>query len=607
MGIGQLTRAEHALGDRHLYLLSTGVAVAALVPIDAGAAAEPVRIGLAAAAVVTWWLRKPAGLILLVVVYTSVAAGAQWAESGPLDIAGQQQVDVRLASDPEPVPGGVRVRGEVDGDTIDLRAWGGAAGWLRGRLMGEVVRADVSVRPLNDPPSWVVASGLDGRGTIHTVHGWTEGRIHTRVANSLRRTIESGARSLTRDERSLYTGLVYGDDRYQSPLMLDDFDAAGLSHLVAVSGQNVAFALAIAGPALRRMGHRQRWVAIAALLVVFATMTRFEPSVMRAAVMAAIAATGSLIGTAVPSTRVLLLAGVGLLVWRPLLIHSVAFQLSVAASAGILAWSARLARAVPGPRVAAEAIAVTASAQLAVAPLLLWRFGGVPVAALPANLAAGPASGPVMMWGMTAGWVAGLVPEPISVLIHWPTRVGLAWIAGVARWSAGLALGELQWPHVLALGPLGWLALGQVDLARRRALVLMLVVVLALPAATSQIRPAPQGELASGTILLRSPRPGTQTVVIPTGDARQVLADLRRAQTGAIDLLIIDKSSYANATLLGWLQTRHTVDTIWAPEPTLGYGEIVPGDSDYWTFGDTRIAATIEAGRLTVFQAPDEP
>ena len=60
-----------------------------------------------------------------------------------------------------------------------------------------------------------------------------------RIANSLRRTIESGARSLARDERALFTGLVYGDDRAQSPLTADDFDAAGLTHLLAVSGQNV--------------------------------------------------------------------------------------------------------------------------------------------------------------------------------------------------------------------------------------------------------------------------------------------------------------------------------------------------------------------------------
>jgi len=44
---------------------------------------------------------------------------------------------------------------------------------------------------------------------------------------------------MSRDEQALFAGLVYGDDRAQSPLTADNFDAAGLTHLLAVSGQNV--------------------------------------------------------------------------------------------------------------------------------------------------------------------------------------------------------------------------------------------------------------------------------------------------------------------------------------------------------------------------------
>ena len=53
--------------------------------------------------------------------------------------------------------------------------------------------------------------------------------------------------------RSLYTGLVIGDDREQPADLADAFRGAGLTHLLAVSGQNVAFALALAGPLLRRL------------------------------------------------------------------------------------------------------------------------------------------------------------------------------------------------------------------------------------------------------------------------------------------------------------------------------------------------------------------
>ena len=62
-----------------------------------------------------------------------------------------------------------------------------------------------------------------------------------------------GAAPLDPRARSLFTGLVIGDDREQPADLADAFRGAGLTHLLAVSGQNVAFALALAGPLLRRL------------------------------------------------------------------------------------------------------------------------------------------------------------------------------------------------------------------------------------------------------------------------------------------------------------------------------------------------------------------
>src|SRR5436189_94520 len=76
----------------------------------------------------------------------------------------------------------------------------------------------------------------------------------------------------------------------------DDFRGAGLSHLLAVSGQNVAFVLALAGPMLRRLGLRVRLPATIAVIAFFALVTRFEPSVLRASAMAALAVTASTMG-----------------------------------------------------------------------------------------------------------------------------------------------------------------------------------------------------------------------------------------------------------------------------------------------------------------------
>jgi len=557
--------------DQQVAVLGVSVWLAALVPV--GDSLDLVIVaGLATA--IAWWRKWPRTMIVAAVILASLSAGLAWSGVGggtPQRFSGE----MRLASDPAPSPGGVRVVLEIDERRYRVRAWGSAAGHLRPRLMGEKVEGTVTLRPLGDAPIWLQAQGLAGRGTVTEVRGFDVGAPHTRLANSIRRTIESGAASLDRDERSLFAGLVYGDDRQQSALTADNFQAAGLTHLLAVSGQNVAFVLAIAGPLLRRLSYRPRFAFVVAVLLLFATVTRFEPSVVRASVMTGVAAVAALVGTEVSSRRILMLAVTLLVIVDPLIVHSVAFQLSVAASAGILFWSGRVARAIPGPRMLVETLAVTASAQLAVAPLLLWRFDGLPVASLPANLLAGPVAGPVMMWGLTAGLIAGLVPTGAAAVIHWPTQHALWWLDSVAGLAAQLPLGQLGAAHIVVFFVSGLVGLGTTSPVVRTAVVAVVLVGLLHPAiALAGASPTSQA-IDSDSFLWRD----DQLTVVelgPSADAQPVLAALRQANVAGIDVLVVRRSTYSNATLVRWLNSRHQINQVWAPERSMGVSEIVP-------------------------------
>ena len=565
------SRHDEALSDPQVSFLAIGVWCAALVPVGGSRVVLFLVLGVAA---VAWWMRSALLLVLLLICSASLASGEAWASLGPT-VPGSYEGQARLVSDPEPTAGGVRVVAEIDGVRYDMRAWGSPAGHLRNRLMGELVSLDATLRPLVDPPLWLRAQGIGGRGTVKSVAGFTVGRAHTRLANSIRRTIEAGTESMSRDERSLFAGLVYGDDRSQSPLVADNFNAAGLTHLLAVSGQNVAFVLAIAGPVLRRLGYRPRFVFVVAVLLLFATVTRFEPSVVRASVMTAVAAVGSLVGAEVSSRRVLGLAITALILVDPLIVHSVAFQLSVAASAGILFWSRRVARAIPGPRPLVESLAVTATAQLAVAPLIIWRFGGLPVAALPANVLAGPAAGPVMMWGLTSGWFAGLVPPRLAEALHLPTRAALWWIDSVAAWTPRVPLGELGAAHIVVLFGAGWFGLRRQSMNGRVGALAVVIATLVHPGLAMASRsPATVAVDHHSTIW----RDAETTVLDLNGASRPevVLRELRRSGVGDIDLIVMAQSSFANANLAGWIAERHHVAQVWAPEASLGVGETVP-------------------------------
>ena len=175
------------------------------------------------------------------------------------------------------------------------------------------------------------------------------------MVEAVRDRVGAGADALDERPAALYRGLVLGDDRFQPLGQRLRFRLSGLSHLLAVSGQNVAFVLAAAGPLIGSLGHRSRIVAVLGIVVLFAVITRLEPSVLRAAATASLAAWASWSGRSRSGVAILALAVMGLVLVDPFLVDAVGFQLSVAASAGILTLGPPLARRLPGPDPMAQA------------------------------------------------------------------------------------------------------------------------------------------------------------------------------------------------------------------------------------------------------------
>jgi len=255
------------------------------------------------------------------------------------------------------------------------------------------------------------------------------------------------------------TKCVIGDDRNEPETMITDFRASGLSHLTAVSGQNIAYLLAAAAPLLRRLRPWPRWMATIGLLSWFVVLTRFEPSVLRAGVMAAIAATGFVLGRDRPPLRTLLLAIIALVFVDPMLVWSVGFWLSVGATAGVALLATPLAGFLPGPRWFTVAAAVTLAAEAGVAPVSLLVFGTLPVVSLPANLLAVPVAGFVMLYGLPAGLLAGALGGRLGTIIQLPSALGTRWVATVATLAA-----RFEPPSPWAA--IGWCAIVAVPTAR---------------------------------------------------------------------------------------------------------------------------------------------
>ena len=502
------------------------------------------------------WLLCLAGAIAA----AGLAARADAAFAAPLP-TGPVRAWVTLLTDPAPLPGGAARRFDVrlDGRRLEASARGDAAAAVMERAAGERVLLSGSVQSPPPNAGWLRARHVVGRLAVDDVERWAPGSPVSRLANGVRRTLAAGAEALPPDRRALFTGVVLGDDRGQPADLADDFRAAGLTHLLAVSGQNVAFLLAVAGPLLRRLSWRGRLPATLAVLGFFALLTRFEPSVLRATAMAAIATVAAAIGRPQDGVRLLAIAVGALLLIDPFLVRSVGFGLSVGASAGIVLLAPRIERSLPGPAPLRAALAVTVAAQAGVAPILVPVFGSIPVATLPANLLAVPAAGPLMMWGLTGGMTAGLVGGgPLRSALHAPSELLLWWLAGVARHAAELPLGELSALHVVVIGAgvalrvagRHWRlpALPAVGLAAAAVVVL-------LPLVT---QPTPPGGRSAPALGVELWRDGRRTAAVLDGRARAgpALEALRRSGARCVGTVVVRSEAASTLETVAALARR---------------------------------------------------
>ncbi len=280
------------------------------------------------------------------------------------------------------------------------------------------------------------------------------GEIRERASDGL-------GRGMPTREAELARGFVLGEDDEIDPQTKEDFRRAGLSHLLAVSGQNVTLLALLALPLMAALGIplRERLVWVLGLIVVYVPLAGAGPSIQRAGVMGAVGVLATLSGRRASRLYALLLALGATLAIDPGVAADIGWQLSFAAVAGIFLLAAPLREAIAARigsggwrRALAEGAAVTIGATLATAPLIAFHFETLSTTTLVANLAAMPAVAPAMWLGMAAAAAAQVPGAPVEAL-NALNALLLGYIAQVAAWC-----GRPSWAEVgVRLGGTGLL------------------------------------------------------------------------------------------------------------------------------------------------------
>lgn len=286
-------------------------------------------------------------------------------------------------------------------------------------------RRDLTVAALN-------ASGPPTMGTAGAVQSAAHG-VRSRFAALVRDTLPG-------EQAVMLPALVLGDTSAVPGDTGRDFRAAGMTHLMAVSGANVTIVCAAVLFSARLVGPRAA-VALAALaLVAFVIVVQPTASVLRAAAMGAITLAGMLTSRRRQAIPALAASVLLLLAVAPTLAVDVGFALSVLATAALIVvapvWSRRLV-AKGWPKPLADALAVAWGAQVVTAPLVAAISGRFSVIAALANLVVAAVIAPITVLGTAAAALCTIWPAAARLLIRF-TGPELWWVNGVAHWAAAL-------------------------------------------------------------------------------------------------------------------------------------------------------------------------
>jgi competence protein ComEC len=367
-----------------------------------------------------------------------------------------------VVDDPAGRGGGSRFRLRPEGSTallqVDLeegRPRYGDRLRLTGRIRPPEVRPEVDMREV-----------LARQGVLGQIRAreWTrlragEGSPLLRGLYAARGFLRDRLRALLPDpEAGLLIGILLGDESGIPWTVERAFARSGLSHIVAISGYNITLLTALAMALFTRLlGRRFALWTTLLLIPLYTLFVGASASVVRAAIMGALTLIALLLGRSNDALNALSLSAFAMTLWDPLAIDDVGFQLSFAATLGLLFLAPPLerwaregtARLLQDPEAGTlveavrEALLVSLAAQIATAPLMLYHFRELSLIAPLANMLVLPVQPLLMALGIAAALGAAAV-GPLAAPLCWAVWWPLAWTIRVADLAARWPLATLR-------------------------------------------------------------------------------------------------------------------------------------------------------------------
>ena len=388
--------------------------------------------------------------------------------------------------------------------------------------------------------------------------------------------------------------LLLGDSSRLSYEMDSDFQVSGIRHMIAVSGMHVSILFSL----VYLFGGRHKVVSFVLgvpLLLAFAALAGFTPSVVRACIMQGLMLLSLLVNKEYDPPTALAFAALTILAVNPLSITSVGFQLSVACMIGIFLFSRpiyeyltkkKLLSNIKGkslrPRLTrwfTHSVSITVSVLITTAPLCAYYFDMVSLVSIITNL--------LTMWvisfifyGIVLACVAGAIWLPLGKVLAWIVSWLMRYVMGIAHLLSKVPLGTVYTNsiYIVAWLILCYILLTIFFLTKKKCpgvLIACVCAALGVAVAASWIEPRTDDfrftvlDVGQGQCLIL--QSGSKTYMIDCGSDRPKAAADRAAATLAsqgirkLDGLILTHYDDDHANAAEYLLYRVPADTLYLP------------------------------------------
>jgi competence protein ComEC len=492
--------------------------------------------------------------------------------------------EVVLEEDSIPQAEGLRVRARVDrmdGPEGEVNGLEGALlvefrsrpeGWVP--RFGDRVRLSGLLQPPPKVEGFDYADYLARQGVyavlrdpaVQSVEDGRESPIVKTLYSFRRKALGIIKQLFPEPEGALLSGILLGDDSSIPKDLQTAFAQTGTSHIVAISGFNISIVAGVFLSLTRRLPRKiPGWLLAASGIGIYTVLVGASPSVVRAAIMGGLAIFARQLGRRSHGLTSLFLAGGLMTAVNPWALWDVGFQLSFAATLGLILYADPLqgiierilrmrfskARAQTMASAAGDLLLMTTAAQITTLPIMLFQFRSLSLTAFIVNPLILFAQPMVMIAG-GAALLLGMVWLPAGQALAWAGWAPTAYTIRVVEWGARFAAG--WWPvesispawiiayYALLFGATALAARGKLPrlefgrtLFSKVAFAAVPLLVAAVFAVWGAFFHQPDGRMhltmlntGGETILLRSPAGGTVLIDAGADDPNRVISGLGR-------------------------------------------------------------------------------